>query len=158
MKKRSLIALILCAVMLMTTACGLAASPKTFSVSGLTIELTDAFAEKDIMGYTKVLQSLDTQVFILKEEFSLFAELGDVTFDDYIALVMEANGIESGLTQEDGLTYFTYEFDANGHTYTYFTTLHEGSDAFWLVQFVCDATNYEKLHSSFIQYAKSIKV
>ena len=41
-------------------------------------------------------------------------------------------------------------------TYSYLTMLYKSEEAFWLLQFVCDAEQYEKLESKLFQYAASV--
>ena len=101
MKKRSLIALLLCAVLLL--ACGCTAKPKTFTASGMTIELTEDFAEKEMVGFTAVYQSKDVFVFALKEEFEILGDSMDL--DEYADLVLEANQMDAAVEHEGEHTY-----------------------------------------------------
>lgn len=157
MKKRNLLVILLCAVMLFTTACGLGASPKTFTKSGMSIELTDRFTEKDILTYTASYQSFDTAVMALKEEYSYFEGL-DLDLDGYAELIIKTNSMDCEVQHKDGLTYFCYENSASGKDFAYTAFVYEGEDAYWMIQFGCEAKNAEKFADTFLGYAKTVKV
>lgn len=136
-------------------------SPKDFSKDGMTITLTDAFSENTMGGYTVCYDSRDVAVFVLKESFSLFAEAGITTLEEYAELVHSANALRSPgeITLRDGLTTMEYSFhnDAEGKTYKYFSVMLKGPDAFWLVQFACVDAAYDSKLESFVEWAKSVR-
>ena len=156
MRKR-ILALMLCAVLLLSTGCS--AQTKEFSVKELTITLTEDFQEASYPSYDGSFESRDMAVYILREEFELF-DGGDVEVDlaYYTDLLIEGNGLDVQTQSKDGLTYFVFDKDANGDAYTYYAFTYEGDDAFWLVQICCRTENAEKLESTVLQYAKSVKV
>lgn len=156
MKKRSLIALLLCAVMLLTCACEFGkAKPKTFTAAGMTIELTEDFTEKDMLGFTAVYQSDDVLVFALKEEFDI---LGDgMNVDEYAQLVLDANKMDADIQHEGGHTYFTFEKTVSGKDMTYTAVLYKGEDAYWMIQFACLTSDYDKLNDTIFGYADSVE-
>ena len=153
MKKRNLIALLLCAVMLLT--CGCSAKAKTFTASGMTIELTEDFTEKDMLGFTAVYQSEDVFVFALKEEFDILGD--EMNVDEYAELVLEANQMDADVEHEGEHTYFTFDKTVSGKDMTYTAVLYKGEDAYWMIQFACLSKDYDKLEDTIFGYANSVE-
>ena len=63
---------------------------KEFSKAGMSITLTSDFAETEVVTQTATYQSKDSVVMALKEEFTLFEELGissDMTLGEYAELI-----------------------------------------------------------------------
>lgn len=153
---------VLLALLLVFTGCGIKlAKEKTFSKAGMSITLTDQFAEKDIVTYTATYQSNRYLVFALKEEFSLFEDAGlsaDMSLEEYADLIAYNNGIEMELKEQQGVTYFEYEKTANGKELSYFAVIARGADAYWLIQFACEEEDYAKSQELFLKWAKTIQV
>lgn len=154
MKKRSLIALLLCAVMLL--ACGCSAEPKTFTTNGLTIELTDDFTEETMDGFTAAFQSKDVFVFALKESFNVLGS--DMNLDEYAQLVLDANTMEAEIQHESEQTFFTFEKSVSGKDMTYTAVVYKGEDAYWMIQFACLTSDYAKLKDTILGYAATVEV
>ena len=57
---------------------------------------------------------------------------------------------------EDGLTYLTYTNENEGVTAIFFTVAYKSGDAFWLFQFGCAASDYNRLKDDIFAYAKSV--
>ena len=158
MKKHSMFVILLCAVLLFTCSCGVVnTEPKTFSKSGMTIELTNAFSEKEVVSYTATYQSMDIIVLALKEEFTLFGT-DTMTLNEYAQLVLDANLLEAEIITEDSITYFEYAREVNGKNLSYLSCVYRGTDAYWLIQFSCDTSNYTKLKETMLQYAATVQV
>ncbi|MGM9680466.1 MAG: hypothetical protein ACI3XR_03065 [Eubacteriales bacterium] len=162
---KKFLALILCTVTLLTTLALASCSENTkeYSSSGITVTLPDSFVEKELIGYTYYLQSTDVIFAAVKEEFSaatLIPGFKDYTLKQYADLVVTANLLTGIATVEetDGLTYLTYEKDVSGQTYFYIAPVFKGSDAFWLVNFGCFASDKDEYSEKFIEWAKTIKV
>lgn len=137
------------------------ADAKTFTNDGLQIELTESFrAKEDYEGYTVCYDSAEVAVFVLKEAFTLAEGSESLSLEEYAGYVYEANASKNpdDVTTVDGLTCMEYTFDNNGSEYSYFCAMFKGSDAFWLVQFVCMDTIYEEYKPYFIEWAKTVKV
>lgn len=132
---------------------------KDFSVEGMTITLNEEFSRTNYEGFTQCFESKAVAVFTLKEAFSLMPGLEDYTLQDYADLVISANGMSSAeLKEEQGILYFAYVTQGgDGEDYYYVATLHKGSDAFWLIQFATPASNQEKLHDRFIDWAATVE-
>ena len=131
-------------------------NPKKFEKDGLTITLTDKFKEeKSQMGFDAYFVADFCGVVVLKEEFTLEEGLAEETLETYINNVIANNG-HTGITPQmkDGLWF--YERTANGsyaQSYCY-----KGSDAFWIVQFLCRPSDADKLKDTFYLWAQSVEV
>lgn len=135
---------------------------KEFSSDGLTLTLTDKFSKAEIEGYTVCYDSFDVAVFALKESFADYPQLEGLTLDEYKEYVLEANA--SKAPKEDtsikDLTVLRFEYyiaDKKAN-YTYFVTLYQASDSFWLVQFACKSSEYADYEQYFVKWARSIRV
>ena len=137
------------------------AEPKSFSAEGMSITLTDEFAENTVEGYTAFYEKQELAVLALKEDFSLIEGFEAYTLEDYGELVLEANqfGDDVKLATKDGVTYFTFDYEntAYNETYTYFSAIYKADDAFWMIQFMTFADDYEALLPEILEYAKSVK-
>lgn len=161
MKKNIAIALLLCLVLTLFTGCGksaLVGQPATFEKEGLTVTLTDTFQEQTNTGATAYFFSNDVLVVGLKEEFSNFSNWENTTVEDYAALVLQANEMRADIQNDNGLIYFIYNKTISNRDYTYFATVHKGTEAFWLVQFACLSKDYDTLENAIRQYAASIQI
>ncbi|MCH5320787.1 MAG: hypothetical protein J1E36_03430 [Eubacterium sp.] len=136
-------------------------APKDFSSNGMTITLTNQFAETSMTGYTVCYDSKDVAVFALKEDFSLMDGFDNYTLEQYGELVLSNNPSASNceLKNDHGLTYFEYQFtnSQNNESYYYFTTLHKASDAFWIVQFVTSEGDLQQYQETFVEWAQTIE-
>lgn len=161
---KKLFALLLASLMLVSlVACGGEDSKEeVFTSNGMSITLDNSFKESSYEGYTVCFESKTVAIFGLKESFTLLAGLENYTLAQYAELVHNANSSKtpSAITTVDGLTTFEYTFlnTENNVTYKYFTTMFKGDDAFWTIQFSCDAKDYDANKADFIKYAKSIDV
>lgn len=143
--------------------CALSApQEKEFSKDGMTITLTNQFAEKEYITQTVMYESRDSIVTALKESFSALEEAGlgsDITPEEYAELVIANNMLENCEIQEkEGLTCFQYDRTVDGKAFSYLATIHKAPDAFWLIQFGCLETDFPEKESQFIEWAKTVKV
>ena len=134
--------------------------PKTFSVDGMQITLTEDFSEEEFEGYTSCYGSPEVAVFVLEEEFTLMEGLEDLTVEEYGQLVLDNNGFDSSitLTDVDGLTIFEYIYTnpETGDDWYYLCSLHKGPDAFWGVEFATLEENSDGYVESFLEWADSV--
>ena len=165
--KKIVSVLLVLAALLALSSCALIGkvydkAPATFTSNGLTITLTEAFAETDVENYTVCLASKAVVVLGLKEAFSLQEGFEDLTLDEYAVLARQSNASKSPseISKENGLTSFEYSFfnAEKNQTYKYFTVMLKGSDAFWMVQLACEESVYEEHKPYMIEWAKSIQV
>lgn len=158
MKKKTVaIILVLCALLVTLTAC-FGEKDKEFSKAGMTITLTNKFTEKEIVSQTAYYESLYTIVTCLKEDFSAFDYGSGLALDDYTSMVLENNNldVETEFNQEHNYWYFSYERTVSGKQFYYFATTFKSNDAFWLIQFACDASNKDKYQACFEKWAGTV--
>ena len=152
--------LLIAAILVSMTSC-MTATPKDFTYQGMTVTLTNRFKEMQYEGYTVCYGSPDVMVIVLKESFSLQAGLDQMTLDEYAKLVHQANASKSPseITKHEGFQSMEYDFlnEKENKTYSYFSTMFKGTDAFWLIQFACLEKDYEANKDTFLTYANSIK-
>ncbi len=123
-----------------------------FESEGLGIWLPMDFSETYIEGYTTCYTSDSAVIVMLKEDFQIFANIENFDFDAYVKLVYEANSDKnpSPLNYEDiGVPYCEYKTEKFG----YLTAMYEGADAYWIVQFICDASTYDENKADFLDWA-----
>ena len=138
------------------------AEPKEFSKAGMTITLSDKFYEKDMVNYTAYYESQKVGVTALKEEFTLFEQAGydcgELSIKDYIGFVIQANELptDTEITEENGLTSFTYEKTASGNDFKYFAAAYKTGDAFWLFNFYCERDDFDGFLPRFQEWAGSV--
>lgn len=128
---------------------------KTFSGDGYSVTLTDQFVEKDSqMGFDGYYVSEYCGVMVLVEPFSLEEGLEDESIAEYIQNVIHNNGQDAAPEEKDGLTYYKYYRGGNvGWNFAY-----KGSDAFYLVQFICVEAHESKLSNAVFTFAESVAV
>ena len=158
--KRIISALLVALLMFSLVSC-VGESAKTFTSNGMSITLTNAFKENTYEGYTVCYESKDAAVFVLKEAFSLQEDMSEMSLDDYAKLVYSANASKSPseISKEDGLTFIEYDFhsEEENQTYSYFTTMFKGTDAFWIVQFISKKEAYDAKRQNFVDWAKTVE-
>lgn len=139
---------------------GNAPKPKTFTKDGMTVTLTDEFAEMQRDGYSAVYSSKDVAVFALKEEFSLGEGFEDLALNEYVDLVISGNSFNNVEKKDyDGTPGFEYSF-TNPDTkdaYRYFSYAYKTGDAFWLIQYATLEKNAEKFAPQIAEWAKTVK-
>ena len=131
-------------------------NPKTFEKDGLTITLTDEFEEQESkLGFDAYYVAPFGGVVVTKEEFTLKEGFAEETLEEYIVNVIANNGYTDITPQnEDGLWYYDHASNTSyGRSYCY-----KGSDAFWIVQFICMPYHEEQLVDVFHSWALSVTV
>ena len=158
---KKILSLLLALTMLFALTSCMQANPKDFTCEGMTITLTDRFKEANYEGYTVCYESSDMMVIVLKESFSLQAGLSDMTLDEYANLVRQANASKSPseLTKHENYQSMEYSYlnEQENQTYTYFSTMFKGTDAFWLIQFASREEDYASCKETFMNFANSVK-
>lgn len=137
-----------------------APQPATFEADGLTLTLTDAFEKQDAAQFTLCYATDRVLVLALRDAFADTEGLSDYTLADYAELVRQNTCDDSVPLEQDGtLPYFEYEYtDDGGTAYDYFTALYQGTDAFWIVQFVATADDYDAFRPQFVEWAHAAAV
>lgn len=128
---------------------------KVFTCDGLSITLTDLFREKNSqMGFDGYYVSEFCGVMVKIEPFSLKEGFENETLTEYIENVIENNGQDAVPEEKDGLVYYRYYNGGNaGWNFAY-----KGSDAFYLVQFICREDHETKLSDAIFSFAGSVTV
>ncbi|MDD2268730.1 MAG: hypothetical protein PHY15_04150 [Eubacteriales bacterium] len=129
--------------------------PKTFSDAGMKIELTNKFSKVSFEPYTVCYNSGKVAVFALKEEFTLFSGI-NYSLEEYAEVVLKNNSLSSEVKEVDGLVTFTFKKDVEKTNFSYFASVYKTTDAYWLIQFACESSDYETYKDEIIKYAKSV--
>ncbi len=160
---KKILALLMCALILVSLAACNNITDEVFEKDGFSITLTSEFAEKAYENYFVCYDSKNIAVFVLKESFSSLEGFENYSLTEYADL-MKLNCTKDGNTPSDitvveGVTYFEYSFfNKEGESYKYFTALYKGDDAFWTVQFASPLSGYEGFKAEMIEFAKSVDV
>lgn len=149
----SLIAVVACAVGL--TGCS---SDKTFEKAGMQITLTSKFTEKEILSQTAYYESRDALVTALKEEFTLAPGFSSYSLEEYTDLVLSQNLLSTTKSTREGkdYMYFSYEKQVSGKDFYYLATTFKTEDAFWLIQFACNASEKDGKTDTFLKWADTV--
>ena len=166
MKRALAVTALVLSVILMLTGCfrGVLVIPnqnsigeyRDFEKDGIKLTLTDKFTEKNSeMGFDAYYESDFCGVVVLKEEFTLKEGLAEKSLEDYITGVIRNNGHTSVKPQhKDGLWYYVTDKDGIRR----FSYAFKGSDAFWIVQFLCVTDNADRLQDLFYLWASWVEV
>ena len=130
--------------------------PKIFEKDGIKLTLTDNFMEKESeLGFYAYYVSNFCGVVVLKEDFSLEEGLADRSLEEYVRSVIANNG-HTGIEPQnkDGLWFYIRD-SGGGRSYSY---SFKGSDAFWIVQFLCMTSDAPTLEDLFYLWANSVEV
>ena len=137
------------------------ATPKTFTVENLTIELTDDFFRMDMLAQ-------DFDFCISSEDIVIFGtcidiaenELAGISSWDYATAFHDAleESTLTAVTDLNGIPSMQYNsYSDDGEKQTVFITVHETNTCFWLLQFIFDTEDYDRLYPLAQQYALSVK-
>ncbi len=151
------IPLLLIAVLIFS-ACS--ATPKSFTVDALSIDLTSAFDRDDSVSEDQdaVFISNDLVVTVLSESFNRLGIDDSFTKDDYAELVIMTNGLNSAVMHKEQYTYFIYEASADGEDYKYLAVIFKSDDAFYMVQFAALSSDFEPLLEDIWEYIGSVDI
>jgi hypothetical protein len=135
----------------------LPAREKVFSREGFSITLTEDFHEKERGGYFVYYESQNVAVLVMKLEISMLAGPGlpaDTSLHEYAEAFLFVNGFDAVIEEKDGLLSFELERINSGKRHVNFWVFYESADAFWVVQFVCEAGSGER--SRLTEWAGSV--
>lgn len=159
---KKLTCLLLAALMVLSmAACG-APKEKQFTADEMRLTLAGNFKESKADGYTAAFESPSIVVLVLRENKSAIRALmgGDITMERYEQCVIDANASRGNVQMktEGGVRFFEYDFKSpqNNNIYSYFNITKESGQAFWLVQFFCLQSQYQKYKPDFLKYAAGI--
>ncbi len=130
--------------------------PKTFEKDGIKLTLTDKFIEKESeAGFYAYYVSNHCGVVVLKEDFSLEEGLANRSLEEYVGNVIANNGHTDIEPQNQDDLWFYVKDDNGSRSYSY---SYKGSNAFWIVQFLCMTSDAPTLEDQFYLWAKSVEV
>ena len=166
MKKRVFLAVLLLSIFCLLCGCfpnvmfipdeNSIGQTKKFEKDGFSILLTDKFTEEQSqMGFDAYFVADFCGVCVLKEEFTLEEGLAEKSLEEYTASVIANNG-HTGITpQTKGGLWFYERTNAGSYARSY---CYKGSDAFWIVQFLCNPSDAQTLGDTFYLWAQSVEV
>ena len=129
---------------------------KKFEKDGFSILLTDKFTEEQSQrGFDAYFVADFCGVVVLKEEFTLEEGLAEKSVEEYTISVIANNGYTDINPQtKDGLCFYERTSDSSyARSYCY-----KGSDAFWIVQFLCNPSDSKTFEDIFYLWAQSVEV
>ena len=128
---------------------------KVFTGDGYQITLTDRIAEtKSELGFDGYYTSDFGAVMIKIEPFTLEEGLAEKTIGEYVDAVIRNNQVDTQAEERDGFVFYRYRRDGLcGWNYAF-----KGTDAFYLVQFLCLETDESALTDVYFDFARSMTV
>ncbi|MBQ9784652.1 MAG: hypothetical protein IJW29_04040 [Clostridia bacterium] len=129
---------------------------KAFEKAGFSITLTDKFTEEQSqLGFDAYYVADFCGVVVLKEEFTLEEGLADKSLESYINGVIQNNG-HTGVVprHKDGLWFY----ERTSHSSYSQSYCYKGSDAFWIVQFICNPSDAQIYKDTFYLWAQSVEI
>lgn len=137
--------------------------PQEITVEDLTLSLPGYFInwskEDWAAGFPFVYGFDSSAVLGVKESVStLEASLSEVSARKYADLFLEYNGLDSTVSEADGLITFSYTANAQETEITYLCGVFKGSTHFWVIQCYCASADYGKFQADFLQILKSVRV
>lgn len=162
---KKIIALILCILLLCSVcACkGILESDISKREYGqFSIEIPDAFKEVEVEGHAAYFVKDNVYVWAIKDDFINLDGSSEWTLEQYANRIYEVNDLRfpTPVTVTEGLYNIEYTVfnEMKNMSFTYFTVMYKGSDAFWMVQFACEDTKYAEYKPHFISWAKTVTV
>lgn len=147
------------AALLLCPGCG--ERTAVFEADGLSISLTSDYREEEQENMTAYYESSMAAVMIQKYSFAEVSGAGlstDISTVDYAELIIQSGGLDSVVTEEDGVAYFEYVSEVDSVSFSYLACVYKGGDAFWLVQFSSISDIYDEMKSEFLTFAESVVI
>lgn len=130
--------------------------PLIFEKEGIKLTLTDQFTEKESeLGFYAYYVSNFCGVVVLKEDFSLEEGLSERSLEEYVRNVITNNGHTALEPQNKDDLWFYVRDTGGSRSYSY---SFKGSDAFWIVQFLCMTSDAPVLEDLFFLWADCVEV
>jgi len=167
MKKRyfSLVAIMMVCISAFCLLSGCGISTKTFYYSeGFAITLSEEFSETEVQGIDYCLSSKNVAVYVQEVTFEELKAQSyapeTMSAKHYAEILVSTAGVVAtvDMNEEDGYAHFTYKNTVSSTTYSYYSVVKKGSDAFWVCEFACYEAQAQNLAKSFERYADSIVV
>ena len=113
----------------------------TYTFDGFTAQLPKGDVD-DMEGFVAYYYNDNFMMSALKEDAETFAgynaNIDDYTLEDYAEMVEYANGVEDSFElDEKGNLSITYQREAEGRNFFYYSTVKQGTQSFWVITFAC---------------------
>ena len=120
---------------------------------------TEIEAEKE--NRTTFVSVSGTAVIVIKESFESMEAKGienpeALSLEDYRDAFNMANDYNGTIEEIDGLTAFTYNNFSEGTNYKLLVCVYRSETAFWSLQFMSLADEYDENEKEFINWAKKV--
>lgn len=158
---RQILILITTTMFLSGLLAGCSANPKNFTVGNLTITLTIDFKEVSSTAFDVYLSSNDVVFSALAESYKDLEyagyEIGSL--NDYCLEIIDLNNTpKSSLVERNNYFYFTNTNTVSGVKYTYVHCMFQGTQSYWICEFVCKSKDYKKLKDKILGWADTIEI
>ena len=131
----------------------------------LSVTLTNQFSVyQSNNDYYYLYTNTDMLFMAERASFQLLENVGwdtdSTTADTYAQAIIAGNNLNSSLVSdgENNLVYFDYTSNVQGVSYYYLAFSFKGTDAFYLCQFSCKASESESNYDQFMLWAKTIVI
>ena len=135
---------------------------KTFEFKGFEITLTEAFRRTssvyDIVDYES---TSETSVTVIRLAYSDYSGLSQTSAYEYAKIYsdeMESMAETSTVRTIDGMVAVESETEALGFEFTSLSFVYKGTDALWVVDFMCDLEDFDEYEEYFVKWAKTAVV
>lgn len=159
MKKKSLLLILTIFALCTLTACG--SNPKNFTSGDLTVTLTSDFTQSKMNEFDLYLTS-DLVSFTAKEESVNDLEHAGFEITSLKGYALEIAALNKQnpdtLVDRGSYLYFIDTKENQGAKYTYIHCMFKGSASYWICEFVCKSSDYDKLKKDIFAWADSITI
>lgn len=136
-------------------------SSRVYETEDFSIEMMTGMTKVDYEGYNYLFQNLseETMILVLEESFEFIGIDDSYTIEDYLGMVIQANGLAEGSIMKDeatGLSYVTFESTVEGESYSYLMFATKTDTSFWLFQIGCLTADYSENQATLLEWANSV--
>ena len=130
---------------------------KMYDLNGMQIRLPPTFTLLD-SSQPIILDNWYCCIIVHREAVSSHPALPEMPLEEYAKALMGFSDVDAKLEWVDGILCHDYELPATNGTYSnYWATFFKTDTDFWIVEFVCDAREADKMRIQFMQWAKTIE-
>lgn len=159
---KKIVCMLLCLVMLgsLLTACGEDSDKlKSYTYDEVTIQVPSSLKEdKDTIegtGFSFCLSNNSMVVIGLCEDVSILGE--SITEEEYVDMMVQANGLNATLEKYNGHTLFVYTSDVSVG-FTYVGCCYKHGDEFWTIQAYTPTSAYNKNKDTLFDIVTSAQI
>ena len=156
---KRIVALVLVTLLLISVCACEDSGAKTFTQDEFSITLSEDYGMVPHVSYFVSYETADKKAVLVTKDRKFIVEdiagKTNLSLLEYANLVIETNRKGNDPNETDGVIWYTYTDNAG---FTYLATVHKSQEAFWLVQFVCETTEFDDLKDTFFTYAKSVSI